>query len=218
MKAEIVSETPTQKVIERSKPELFHMGFEVRMFLAGMLCPAVSMASFIGLANGDPMVVASALSLGTTAFVAMTRGKNFNKTVKEFTGVTVTKKELQKTLAEGERMQQGDTQYTKTPEAFSNSMKARKWFEDKRLATHEVRSYAKKVDGKMVFEHVVTELPLKTWEQTFTELVGNAGLEMVDVSSNQLPKGTSYFESQSKGTLNEYKAKLDSTNPAEIEA
>lgn len=220
MKAIVVSETPTEKVIERRRRKLVSLGVDTpgALLVNIIAFPTVFMGSLGSALDANPIQGGAFLAAGLVSFVASTRGRGLKSTIKEFTGVDKSKKEFNASLTEGQRIQIGETRFTKKPNSFVSNLPGQRLYEEKQLATHEVKSYVKKTNGKLVFEQVIKEMPLKTWEQTFAELVENAGLEMVDVSSHQLPDDTSYFECQSKGTLGEYKARLEDKPPAEIEA
>lgn len=220
MKAVIVSETPTEKVIERRRRKLVTLGVDtpIGLLINITTAPTVLIGTLSAFMDANPMQGGAFLAAGLVSFVASTRGKGLESTIKEFTGVDKNKKELNASLTEGQRIQLGEPQFTKKPDSFKNGSWTGKLYEDKNLSTHEVKNYVKKTNGKLVFEQVITELPMHTWFQTFSELVDNSGLEMVDVSSNPVPDDSRYFFARSKGTLDEYKANLHGSTPTKIEA
>lgn len=218
MKAKVVAETPTEKVVESKRREIVNMHSVPAILGTSILTPvgsAMAFSSFVG----DNPIMGAGIAAGTTlTFFLLAQGRSFNAMVKHYAGVGQTKSDFKKLLNEGDRLEIGEVQYTRFPNLFLKDTLLSNKYAMKQLSTHQVKSFVKKTKGKIVFEQVLTELPMKTWGHTFDELLQNDGIEEQDVASFKIPAGTGYFDAQSKGTIDEYKAKLDAGEPVAIEA
>jgi hypothetical protein len=208
MKAIVVSETPTEKVVDRSK-----RGFDASSdltFVSSIFVGVPTLIAMIaGFASGEAIIGSLATMGGASLIYLLGQGDGFNTTLRKYTGQSQTKKEFRKLLGEGETLEVGKVFFTDDPQTLTGKgYSSQRYTDYKQIATHQVRHFVKKVNGKIAFEQVITELPLQTWKHTFDELLKNDGLDRNNLEAIQIPYEKTYEGAEARGKVKEYREAL----------